>query len=179
MIRLIHAHPYPSRSRACRALLEAVREVPGIDIVSLYDQYPQFDIDIGAEQDALTRAHAVVWLHPLYWYSVPGLLKHWFDTVLTRGWAYGHDGHALRDKPCLWAAVAGGDETAYSAEGMHTRPFAEFIDPVEMTARFCGMQWQVPFVVQGSHAIDDAALAAKADEFRARLIALDAKTTAP
>jgi glutathione-regulated potassium-efflux system ancillary protein KefF len=174
MIRLLHAHPYPSRSRACAALLAAARTVPGLDAVSLYDRYPDFDIDVAAEQEALARAQAVVWLHPVYWYSVPGLLKHWFDTVLARGWAYGHEGNALRGKHCLWAATAGGDDAAYAPAGMHTRPFAEFGDPIEMTARFCGMQWHAPFILLGSHAIDDAALAAGADAFRERLLQLDA-----
>lgn len=172
MVLLIHAHPYPSHSRATRALLESARGIEGIDVRSLYDRYPQFDIDVPAEQAALSAAQSVVWLHPVYWYSAPGLMKHWFDSVLARGWAYGRGGDALRGKRCLWAITTGGDERGYAPGGIHGRPFADFHAPVEMTARFCGMDWQEPFIVQGAHAIGDAALQAAAHAFGARLAAL-------
>lgn len=169
MILLIHAHPYPVHSRAGRALLQAARGVPGVEVRSLYDRYPTFDIDVPAEQEALTRADLIVWLHPIYWYSVPGLLKHWFDVVLTRGWAYGKGGEALRGKRCLWAATTGGDELAYSPDGMHQKPFPEFHSPIEMTAKFCGMVWEEPLIVHGAHTVSDSDLDTAAQAFRARL----------
>jgi glutathione-regulated potassium-efflux system ancillary protein KefF len=174
MILILHAHPYPARSRSTARLLAAVRELPGVEVHSLYDRYPDFDIDIAAEQAALTRADLIVWLHPIYWYSVPAMLKHWFDAVLLRGWAYGKGGEALNGKTCLWVAAAGGDAFAYSAEGVHARPFAEFVPPIEQTARFCGMRWQEPIIVQGSHDLGEAELTAAADTFRARLLAFNA-----
>ena len=82
MIVVIYAHPYPSRSRAGRALVDAACSVPDTEVRSLYDLYPEFDIDVTGEQEALARSSLIVWLHPFYWYSVPGLLKHWFDKVL-------------------------------------------------------------------------------------------------
>lgn len=175
MILVIHAHPYPSRSRGVAALLGAVRDLPGVEVRSIYDRYPTFDIDVPAEQEALSRAALVVWLHPIEWYSVPGLLKHWFDVVLSRGWAYGPEGNALRGKHCLWAVTTGGTAEAYSEQGLHERAFAEFAAPVEQTARFCGMTWLAPQVVHGVHVIDAAALAAEAAAFRARLTAFSAE----
>ena len=85
MIVVVYAHPYPDRSRAGRALLEAVQGLLDVEVRSLYELYPDFGIDVEAEQEALTRADTIVWQHPLYWYSVPGLLKHWFDKVLAAG----------------------------------------------------------------------------------------------
>ncbi len=170
MMLIIHAHPYPRHSRAGNALLSAVVDLPNIEVRSLYDLYADFDIDIAAEQAALLRADLVVWLHPMYWYSVPAMLKHWFDVVLARGWAYGDNTMALAGKSCLWAPTTGGDAAAYSAAGIHRQPFENFIEPIEQTARFCGMVWQVPLIVQGAHKISDAELAAAAAAFRARLI---------
>ncbi len=134
MICVIHAHPYPSRSRANRVLAEALRQMPNLDLRSLYDLYPDFDIDVAAEQGALQRARLIVWMHPVFWYSVPGLLKHWFDQVLTPGWAFGEGGDALRGKPCLWVATTGGDAQAYSAQGVHGQPFIDFGAPLQHTA---------------------------------------------
>lgn len=53
MIALIYAHPHPARSRANRVLLDAVRTVPGINVRSWYDIYPDFSID-----DAALQGHA-------------------------------------------------------------------------------------------------------------------------
>lgn len=169
MICLLYAHPYPDRSRANRALLSAIDGMPDVDLRRLYDLYPDFAIDAEAEQEALLRAHTVVLQHPLYWYSVPGLLKHWFDKVLTVGWAYGSGGTALHGKTCLWVATAGAPEQGFSREGIHARPFSDFVPPVEQTARFCGMRWVDPIIVLGAHRISDRALAEHAARYRSRL----------
>jgi glutathione-regulated potassium-efflux system ancillary protein KefF len=169
MICVIYAHPYPTRSRANRVLRQLLPAGPGIEVRSLYDLYPDFDIDVRAEQAALYAADVIVWMHPVYWYSVPGLLKHWFDQVLVHGWAYGEGGNALRGKRCMWVVTTGGDEAAYSATGMHEQPFANFIPPVAETARFCGMHWESPVVIHGAHLIDEAGLAARGRQLATRL----------
>jgi glutathione-regulated potassium-efflux system ancillary protein KefF len=169
MIALIFAHPYPNRSRANRVLLDAVRDLPELEIRSLYDLYPGFEIDVEAEQSALIGAETVVWQHPMYWYSVPGLLKHWFDKVLARGWAYGPGGTALTGKRCLWVTTTGGDDRAFHASGMHAHPLAAFVPPVEQTARFCGMEWLEPLIVHGAHKVPETELSAQAATYRSRL----------
>ena len=86
---------------------------------------PISTIDVEAEQRALAASRLVVWQHPIYWYSVPALLKLWFDKVLAYGWAYGEGGTALRGKHCLWVATTGGDRpTGTRPRGMHAHPFA-------------------------------------------------------
>ena len=169
MICVIHAHPYLSRSRANRALADALRATPGLELRALYDLYPDFDIDADAEQRALAQARLVVWMHPVYWYSVPALMKHWFDKVLAYGWAYGEGGTALHGKHCLWVPTTGGDEAAYTPAGMHAHPFGSFAPAIEQTARFCGMRWEPPHIVHGAGTIDDRALAAHAAALVERL----------
>lgn len=169
MLCLVYAHPYPDRSRANRRLIDALAPHPALDVRPLYDLYPSFDIDVDAEQEALRRAQVVVFQHPMYWYSVPGLLKHYFDKVLVRGFAYGAGGHALRGKRCLWVTSTGGDEHAFSAEGAHGRPFAEFVPPISQLAHFCGMQFEPPFVLHGAHRMSDDALDRRAEEYRATI----------
>jgi glutathione-regulated potassium-efflux system ancillary protein KefF len=175
MICVIYAHPYPNRSHANRVLMRALAEVDELEVRSLYELYPDFDIDVAAEQEALSRARLIVWMHPLYWYNVPALLKHWFDRVLAHGWAYGQGGRAIAGKHCLWAVTTGGDETAYSPQGMHEQPFVNFIAPIEETARFCGMIWEPPFIVHGAHLIDEAVLEEHGRRLVARLIGRNPK----
>ena len=172
MIDLIFAHPYPQRSRTNRVLLEAVRDLPELEVRSLYDLYPDFAIDVEAEQAALTRARVVVWQNPLYWYSVPPLLKLWFDKVLALGWAYGGDQHALQGKVCQWVTTTGGDRHAFSPAGHHGHPFDVFVAPVRQTALFCRMQWQPPLVVHGARRIPESELLELGQTYRERLQAL-------
>jgi NAD(P)H dehydrogenase (quinone) len=44
--------------------------------------------DVLAEQARLDRADALVLVFPVYWWSMPGLLKGWIDRVFVNGWAY-------------------------------------------------------------------------------------------
>ncbi len=169
---LIYAHPYPDRSRANRALYDAVRTLPGLDPRPIYDLYPGFAIDIEAEQAALTAADFVIWQHPIYWYTVPALLKLWWEKVLAHGWAYGHGGDALVGKRCLWVATTGGDPDAYSEPGMHAHPFSTYEPVVRQTARFCGMVWETPLVLHGAHRVSEPELFAFAGTYRQTVIDL-------
>jgi glutathione-regulated potassium-efflux system ancillary protein KefF len=169
MALLVYAHPYPDRSRANRALMDAVSDLPGVLVHSLYDLYPGFDIDVAREQELLSEHELVIWQHPMYWYSVPALLKHWFDKVLVRGWAYGPGANALRDKRCLWACTTGGDSSAFSSTGMHSFGFESFVPAIEQTARFCGMRWQAPTIVHAAHRVSPSELTRAAQEYRYKL----------
>ena len=121
------------------------------------------------EPPARARARLVVWLHPLYWYTAPGLMKHWFDEVLIGGWAHGEGGTALAGKDCLWVTTAAGDEQAFSPAGRHGHPLAAFAPVVEQTARYCGMNWLPAFVVHGAHEVSDDELREAGRKLRARL----------
>jgi NAD(P)H dehydrogenase (quinone) len=57
--------------------------------------------EVAAEQAKLMWADAVIIQFPLWWFSVPAILKGWFDRVLAAGWAYrvadpAHPGRNLR-----------------------------------------------------------------------------------
>jgi putative NADPH-quinone reductase len=43
--------------------------------------------DVLAEQARIDRADALVLVFPIYWWSLPGLLKGWIDRVFVNGWA--------------------------------------------------------------------------------------------
>lgn len=174
-ILVVLAHPYPDRSRANRALTRGISDLSAVETRSLYDLYPDFSIDVDEEQAALSRAEVVVWQHPVYWYTVPALMKLWFEKVLTTGWAYGEGGSALRGKRCLWVATLGGDASDYSASGIHEGPLERFVPVVQQTARFCGMEWLEPMLVTAAHRVNEEQLARAGDAYRARLVALGAE----
>jgi glutathione-regulated potassium-efflux system ancillary protein KefF len=169
---VIHAHPYPRRSRAGKALLRALDGIDGLEVRSLYDRYPDFSIDVAAEHKALRKATALVWQSPFYWYGVPSLFSHWFEKVLLEGFAYGEGGDALCGKKLLWATTTGTARSDYEPAAMHHHRFPDFIPPIEQTARFCGLSWQEPFIIHSAHDISGEELAEHAQTYRKRVEAL-------
>jgi glutathione-regulated potassium-efflux system ancillary protein KefF len=150
-IYVVAAHPDWRNSRVNRLLRNAVTETPGVGLRDLYESYPDYTIDVQAEQAALSAAQLIVLLHPIQWYSMPALLKLWLDDVLTHGWAYGRDGHALRGKDLWLVASTGGAESSYHPQGYNRYFFEAFLPPYEQTAALCGMRFLPPMVLHGAH----------------------------
>ena len=164
MILVVHAHPYPSAlARLRRAARRDPRPAASSRCARSTTSIPTSTSIATPSRRALERADLVVWLHPLYWYTAPALMKHWFDEVLVRGWAYGEGGTALAGKDCLWVGDHRRRRGRVSARAAATgMPFEAFVPVVEQTARFCGMNWLEPFVVHGAHEVADEELRAAA-----------------
>lgn len=174
-VLIVYAHPASHLSRVNRRLADAARAMEGVELLDLYDTYPDFFIDVAAEQARLERAAAVVFVHPIQWYSMPALLKEWLDVVLKPGWAYGKEGQALLGKPYWLAATAGSAEPTYAAGELHGRPFDDYLPQFRQTAALCGMPWEEPLILFGAHQVSDAAVAEHVATFTRRLQLLRAR----
>ncbi len=171
-VLVLFAHPAYHRSRANRALADAVRELDGVTFHDLYESYPDFLIDVRREQYLLEAHDAIVVQHPLYWYSTPSILKEWQDLVLEHGWAYGPGGDRLRGKIWMHALTSGGREQSYRTDGENQFTVEEMLTPLRATAHLCGMTWREPFTVHASRAASPADLSAAGAAYRARILAL-------
>ncbi|MTD41062.1 glutathione-regulated potassium-efflux system oxidoreductase KefF [Erwinia sp. CPCC 100877] len=168
MILIIYAHPYPERSHANRSMLEQVRGLAGVEIRTLYHLYPDFNIDVGAEQAAMENADLIIWQHPMQWYSLPPLMKLWIDKVLSHGWAYGEGGTALHGKSLMWAVTTGGGEHHFS---LGDYPGFEILaQPLQATALYCGLNWLRPFVLHNAFICEDEVMKRHAARYRQRLL---------
>jgi glutathione-regulated potassium-efflux system ancillary protein KefF len=168
-IVVLCAHPQLEHSRVTRALARAAAAAPQVEVRDLYALYPDYLIDVPAEQAALADAALVVWLHPLHWYGMTPMLKLWADEVLAFGWAYGPGGTALRGKD-LWLALStGGSATAYRPDGLNRYFFDAFVPPYEQTAQLVGLRFLPPLVLHGAHRTSAADIEAHAQMFAARL----------
>jgi putative NADPH-quinone reductase len=168
-ILVLYAHPGHHRSRVNRQLRDAVLPLPNVRVHDLYEAYPDFHIDVAHEQALLVESDLIVFQHPIQWYSMPSLQKEWLDVVFAHGWAYGHEGNALRGKDFLLAATTGGPETSYRGSGYHRRPFSDFLPPYEQTVYLCGMRWNEPLIMHDALRADEAAIAVHAARYAARL----------
>lgn len=155
-ILVLFAHPSLERSEVNRPLALATSRIDGVTFVDLYADYPDFQIDIDREQGRLAEHDVVVFMHPLYWYSTPAILKEWQDLVLEHGFAYGVGGTVLHGKIFLDALTAGGAEAAYCTEGYNHFAIRELLHPLEQTAVMCGMLYLPPFALFGARtAVDE------------------------
>ena len=163
-ILIIAAHPQLEHSRVTQRLLATLAQAapPGIELRKLYHLYPDYFIDIAAEQAALRAAKLVVWLHPIHWYSMPPLMKLWLDEVFAFGWAYGPGGVALRGRDLWLVASTGGPHDSYRPDGHNRYFFDAFLHPYEQTAALVGMRWLPPLVLHGAHRASDAEIDAHA-----------------
>lgn len=159
---VIVAHPDMARSRVNAAWAEALRRAGDITLRDLSALYPDGRID-GAVERTLLEAHdRIILQFPLTWYSCPPILSAWQIAILTRGWAYGPGGRALRLKTLGVALSTGSNGRDYQPDGRYGRTLEEVTIPFELMARHTGMHYLPPFTLTGVRECDDAAVAASA-----------------
>jgi glutathione-regulated potassium-efflux system ancillary protein KefF len=170
-ILILSAHPDLAQSHVHRSLTDACGRtgLARVEHRDLYALYPDYLIDVAAEQAALAPARLVVWQHPIHWYSMPPLMKLWVDEVLSFGWAYGPGGTALRGKDLWLVTSTGGPEDSYRPDRYNRYFFDAFLPPYDQTAALCGMRFLPPLVLHGAHRVDAAGLAAHVGTFVERL----------
>ncbi|HWP17621.1 MAG TPA: NAD(P)H-dependent oxidoreductase [Burkholderiaceae bacterium] len=96
--------------------------------------------DVVAEQARVDRADALVLAYPVYWWSMPGLMKGWIDRVFSNGWAYDETpGGALVKKlghlPIHLVGIGGASPRTYERRG-YARAMKAQID--QGIFDFCG-----------------------------------------
>lgn len=79
--------------------------------------------DIAGELEKLKRADLVIFNFPLYWFSVPALLKGWIDRVLISGLCYGgmrfYDQGGLSGKKATLSFTLGGRPHMFGPDAIH------------------------------------------------------------
>jgi glutathione-regulated potassium-efflux system ancillary protein KefG len=169
---VLSAHPRLASSVVQAAMLAAIRGLDGVTIVDLYAEYPDFGIDIAAEQQRLLDHDIIVLQHPFYWYSSPAIIKEWQDLVLENGWAYGPGGTQLAGKFLMSALSTGGSEPAYHEQGRNRFELEELLYPFNQTAWLCSMAYLRPFVIHAGRRMAPEALTAEAERYRDLVVGL-------
>ena len=134
--------------------------------------------DVEEEQRKILAADAVILLFPLWWYSMPAIMKGWVDRVWAFGLAYGYQGagNAYRygeggfaGKRALLAVSVGGPERDYSPRGING-PLEQLLFPITHgTLFFPGMQVLPTFAVYGTGGIDAKGIAEATATWRTRV----------
>ena len=152
---LIRVLKSPKQIARC---LTNIGRIEGVTLNDLYEQYPDFNIDVDREKELLLTHQVIIWHHPFYMYSAPALLKQWIDLVLEHGWAHGKNGDNLKNKIIFNVITSGGTREVYAANAHNRFTIREFLVPFEQTATLCKMIYLPPFAVQGTYLLTAEAL---------------------
>ncbi|TNM31586.1 NAD(P)H-dependent oxidoreductase [Streptomyces sedi] len=133
--------------------------------------------DVRAEQERLLRADAVILQFPLWWFSVPAILKGWLDRVLSGGFAYGDGVPQYRDgllsgRRLLLSVTHGATASALGARGAHG-PLTDLLFPLQHGVFFfTGMSVLETFAVADTANLEEEGYRAATTAYRERLAGL-------
>ena len=151
MALVILAHPDFAQSVANKAVIgHLTRSGLDVEIRDIAALYPDYRINAAAEQQALLHHQTVVFQYPLYWYNMPAILKQYFDSVFTYGFAYGTGGDKLKGKNFVASITIGAPAEDYRADGAAHFRVQELCKPLEQTAYYTQMRYVDPFYFHGT-----------------------------
>ncbi|MDR5773960.1 MULTISPECIES: NAD(P)H-dependent oxidoreductase [unclassified Caballeronia] len=137
--------------------------------------------DIEIEQDKLRRADALILQFPMWWFSMPAIMKGWFERVYAYGFAYGVGEHSdthwgdrygegmMSGKRAMIIVTTGGWESHYDARGING-PMDDILFPIQHGMLFYpGFDVVPPFVVYRTSKMDETRFEATRDALGERL----------
>lgn len=137
---IVLAHPNIEQSYVNKSWLEALSKTnPEIEVHDLYRKYPDWKIDISAEQALLIGYERIIFQYPFQWYNMPPLLKKWIDEVFLQGWAYGQGGENLINKEIGVAVSTAGVSDVYTESVFGS--VEQLLKPMASTAKFIGAKY--------------------------------------
>ncbi|MGY4395793.1 NAD(P)H dehydrogenase (quinone) [Sphingomonas sp. UYAg733] len=137
--------------------------------------------DVREEQDKLLWADMLILQFPLWWYSMPAILKGWVDRVYAYGFAYGVGEHSdrhwgdrfgegtLAGKRAMLIVTTGGWEDHYAPRGING-PIDDLLFPINHGILYYpGYDVLPPFVAYRVDRLDQAGFDSVAQNLRARM----------
>ncbi|KXF75319.1 NAD(P)H dehydrogenase [Paramesorhizobium deserti] len=137
--------------------------------------------DVKAEQEKILWADVLILQFPLWWFSMPAILKGWIDRVYSYGFAYGVGEHSdkrwgdrygegtLAGKRAMLIVTAGGWEEHYSARGVNG-PIDDLLFPINHGILYYpGYDVLPPFVAYKVDRLDDTGFETMAEHLRERM----------
>ncbi|MBN2466513.1 MAG: NAD(P)H-dependent oxidoreductase [Deltaproteobacteria bacterium] len=175
-VLVVYAHPNPKSFN--HAVLESFTKGLAdaghrFDLVDLYDigfnpclSQDDFDRlakretpdDIKIQQEKVTDADGLAFIHPIWWTGPPAILKGWIDRVFFMGFAYnidektGHYAGLLKHRKAMVIGTAAASETEAKAAGLEDA--FKKID-TDGIFRFCGIATVEEVIFHNVVAADD------------------------
>ncbi|MBV7535863.1 NAD(P)H-dependent oxidoreductase [Duganella sp. sic0402] len=145
--------------------------------------------DVLREQEKLLWADTVIFQFPLWWFSMPAIMKGWVERVYTYGFGYGVGEHSdqrwgnrygegtLAGKRAMLMVTAGGWEPHYSLRGING-PMEDVLFPIQHGMLYYpGMEVLPPFLIYRTSRMDEGRFDQVSEALGQRLDTLE--STAP
>jgi NAD(P)H dehydrogenase (quinone) len=137
--------------------------------------------DVKTEIEKLLWADTLILQFPMWWFSMPAILKGWVDRVFAYGFAYGVGEHSdrrwgdrygegtLAGKRAMLIVTAGGWEEHYAARGVNG-PIDDLLFPINHGILYYpGYDVLPPFVVYRVDRLDESGFEPIAERLRERM----------
>ena len=141
---VIIGHPNYKDSIANKTIVESLKKANGLQLRNLIELYPNYEIDINTEQKILINTDLLILQFPIYWASMPAILKLWIDEVFVNGFAFGSF-YKLKDKKILVSATLAGENNKDSNDNVLNK----ILFPFKGLANFCKMEYLEPVILYG------------------------------
>ncbi|KAM6978415.1 NAD(P)H dehydrogenase [quinone] 1-like [Tautogolabrus adspersus] len=135
--------------------------------------------DITEEQRKLTQADLIIFQFPMYWFTVPAIMKGWMDRVLTLGYAYSQEKRysqgIFKDKKAMLSFTTGSHESMFSANGINGDMNVTLWPLQNGILHYCGFQVLAPQIFWAPSHIPTEARSTMLEGWRKRLQGLKAE----
>lgn len=141
LVVVSHPDPHSLTHQVAHSVVEAIRstgttvETADLAAESFDPRFSAADLslfrgngstpsDVAEEQTRIDRAEHLILVFPMYWWSMPALLKGWIDRVFINGWAFDlTPDNAFATKldrlTVHLVAVAADDSSSFERHGIH------------------------------------------------------------
>ncbi|XP_077946470.1 ribosyldihydronicotinamide dehydrogenase [quinone]-like isoform X1 [Gasterosteus aculeatus] len=129
--------------------------------------------DITEEQRKLTEADLIIFQFPMYWFTVPAIMKGWMDRVLTLGYAYSEERRysqgIFKDKKAMLSFTTGSHESMFSADGVNGDMNVTLWPLQNGILHYCGFQVLAPQIFWAPSRLPSEARSTLLEGWRTRL----------
>jgi len=171
---IIYAHPEPKsfngalKDLAVATLIGAGHQVQVSDLHAM-----RFNPVAGPD----LWCDLLILQYPMYWFSLPAILKGWVDRVMTTGFVYGvgmrNETGGLAGRRAMLSLTTGAPESRFMADGLNGDIELNLFPIQHGILRFVGFDVLPPFIAWSVGRVDEARRRAYLEQYRQRLLTLD------
>ena len=126
-VLVISGHTDLATSVANKTILDTIGQyLPETEIVKLDTLYPDFKIDVDAEQQRLLKAD---------------IMERWMEETFRHGFSHGSTGNKLKGKKMILSFTTGAPQEMYSHKGAMGYTIEEFLPCYKATCNLCQMEF--------------------------------------
>ena len=137
----LFGHPEMAPTGFQASLIARVQDDPRFDVRILSQEHGGIGFNALEEQESIASAQSVILHFPIYWYSMPAMVKEWIDTVFTLGWAFDQNGGLLTNHSFVCSVSIGAKLESYSSEGSNGHSLDTYLLHVQRTMSYAGMNY--------------------------------------